>query len=62
MRRSGTQAEEFLLVTLWESLDAIRRFAGADAEAAVLPPAARALLVDAEPRATHYDVAVARTR
>jgi heme-degrading monooxygenase HmoA len=59
MRRPGGEGIDFLLVTLWESTEAITRFAGPDAERAVLPPEARALLATAEPRAAHYDVVVA---
>lgn len=52
---SGPRAV-FTVVTLWESLDAIRAFAGADADAAVVPPEARALLASYDDRAVHWDV------
>src|SRR2546423_13710844 len=51
--------DQFLVVTLWDSLDAIRRFAGADAEAAVVPGEAQAHLFAYEDRAVHYEVMVA---
>jgi heme-degrading monooxygenase HmoA len=47
---------EFQIVTVWESLDAIKTFAGEDAEVAVVPSVAQAMMVEFEPRATHYEV------
>lgn len=57
LRQPRGDAVDFLVLTLWESIDAIRRFSGPDAEAAVLPPEALALLATADPRARHYEVA-----
>ncbi len=47
---------EFLVVTRWESLDAIARFAGADAELAVVPAKAAAMMIEYDQRARHYEV------
>ena len=47
---------EFQIVTVWESLDAIRAFAGPDAEAAVVPPVAQQFLVSYDSRAVHYEL------
>lgn len=47
---------EFLILTRWESLAAIRRFAGADTEAAVVPARVAAMMLDYERRACHFDV------
>jgi heme-degrading monooxygenase HmoA len=47
---------EFLVATRWESLDAIAKFAGADAEAAVLPAKAAAMMIEYDPRARHFEV------
>jgi heme-degrading monooxygenase HmoA len=47
---------EFLVVTRWDSLDAIVRFAGADPEAAVVPAKAAAMLIEYDPRARHFEV------
>ena len=42
---------------MWfESLDSVRAFAGDDYEAAVVPPAARAVLARFDARSQHYDV------
>ncbi len=46
----------FQVVTLWESMDAIRRFAGDDPEVAVVPPEARALLASFDERVRHFEI------
>lgn len=47
---------EFLVVTRWDSLDAIARFSGADPEAAVLPAKAAAMMIEYDDRARHFEV------
>jgi mannose-6-phosphate isomerase-like protein (cupin superfamily) len=47
---------EIVVVTRWESLDAIRAFAGDDVEAAVVEPAARAVLDDFDDRVRHIEL------
>jgi heme-degrading monooxygenase HmoA len=54
-RRAGGRAY-FLLVTFWDSLDAIRAFAGDDAERARYYPEDDAFLLEKEPFVTHYEV------
>ena len=56
LRRDVPNGTEFQIITVWESLDAIRSFAGQDAELAVVPPAVRKMMVEFEGRATHYEV------
>ena len=51
-------AVEFVVVNLFESLDAVKRFAGPDFAVAVFEPEARRLLSKVEPRAAHYEVRV----
>jgi hypothetical protein len=58
LRRHAAGIVELTVVTLWESVDAIVRFAGPDAEAAVVPPDARALLLTFDDRAIHWEVAL----
>ena len=48
--------QEFIVVTFWESMDAIRQFAGADPEQAVVEPEARAVLTEYDQRVRHYEV------
>jgi heme-degrading monooxygenase HmoA len=47
---------EFLVVTRWESLDAIAKFAGVDPEVAVVPAKAAAMMIEYDPRASHFEV------
>ena len=58
LRRDVDEEIEFVTVTLWQSLDAVRAFAGEDYEAAVVPPEARALLSRFDERSTHYETLV----
>jgi heme-degrading monooxygenase HmoA len=54
-RRLGNGIE-FLIITEWESLDAIGRFAGADLEAAVVPAEAAAMMIEYDQRVRHFVV------
>ena len=47
---------EFVTLMWFESLEAVGAFAGKDYEAAVVPPAARALLCRFDSRSAHYEV------
>jgi len=47
---------EFLVVTRWESVDAIAKFSGADPEAAVVPAKAAAMMIEYDRRARHFEV------
>ena len=51
----GAYEVEFVTVTWFESLEAVRAFAGEDYEAAVVSPAARALLTSFDARSRHYE-------
>jgi heme-degrading monooxygenase HmoA len=56
LRRPGADGEvEFVTVTLFASLDAVRAFAGEDYETPVIEPEAQRLLSHYEDRAVHYD-------
>ena len=57
-RRDDGDEVEFLVVTRFESIEAVRRFAGPDYETPVIEPAARRLLVRTEPQARHYETVV----
>lgn len=56
LRRDHGQEVEFVTIMWFSSLAAVRAFAGTDYEAAVVPPAARALLRRFDPRSAHYEV------
>ena len=49
---------EFVTVTLFDSLDAVREFAGEDYEQAVVPPEAARLLTRFDERSRHYETRV----
>jgi heme-degrading monooxygenase HmoA len=51
---------EFVTVTYFESLDAVRAFAGDDYEAAVVPEEARKVLARFDERSRHYEVLARR--
>lgn len=55
LRRNGAQEVEFITITLFDSMEAIRAFAGADDEVAVVPPEARKLLARFDERSAHYE-------
>ncbi len=59
LRRVDDRHAEFLLVSLWDSVEAIRRFAGADIERAVFYPRDNDFLIARETRVTHYEVRLA---
>jgi heme-degrading monooxygenase HmoA len=56
LREDGADAIEFLVLTRWESMDAVRTFAGADPGHAVVEPEAAAALVSYDRRVRHYQV------
>ncbi len=49
---------EFLFISLWESFDAVRRFAGEDMEKAVYHPKDKEFLLELEPKVKHFEVLV----
>ena len=55
-RRSLDAEVEFVTVMWFDSLEAVRAFAGEDYEVAVVPPSARALLSRFDARSQHYEV------
>ena len=56
LRRLDGEQAEFLLITLWESWEAIKRFAGDDVERSVYYPEDDAYLLEREAHVTHYEV------
>jgi len=56
LRREVPEGVEFLIVTTWHSLDAIRAFAGANIEVAVVPEKAQAMMIDYDRVVRHYEV------
>lgn len=58
LRRNSADEVEFVTVTMFTSLDAVRRFAGEDYETAVLHPQAARLLSRYDPKSVHYEIAI----
>jgi hypothetical protein len=56
LRNDGVAESEFVVVNLFESLDAVRQFAGDNYAVPVFEPEAKRLLIRFEPQAMHYDV------
>jgi heme-degrading monooxygenase HmoA len=56
LRRTLDSGIEFVIVTRWESLDAIQRFAGVDAERAVVPDPVQDMMIDYDRWVRHYEV------
>lgn len=58
LERAASDAVEIIVLTFWRSLDAIRGFAGADLDGAVVAEEAAALLTQFDRRVRHYEVVV----
>jgi hypothetical protein len=56
LRLDGPAECEFVVINLFESIEAVKAFAGPDYGTAVFEPEARALLSRIETVAHHYDV------
>jgi heme-degrading monooxygenase HmoA len=60
LRRDREDEVEFVTLTLFDSLDAVRAFAGEDFEMAVVSQEARKLLARFDQRSMHYEVALSQ--
>ena len=56
LRRIEGDQTHFLLISLWESSGAIRKFAGPDLEKARYYPEDEEFLLELEPQVRHYEV------
>ncbi len=56
LRRTEGDETHFVLTTLWESVEAIKRFAGEDYERARYYPEDAQYLLEQEPFVLHYEV------
>jgi heme-degrading monooxygenase HmoA len=57
LRRDVGENTEIVTLSLWESLDAVKAFAGEDYETAVFYPEDDRFLVECDERTSHYEVA-----
>jgi heme-degrading monooxygenase HmoA len=56
LRNDDGEDVAFVTITRFDSLDAVREFAGDDYEVAVIEPEARALLSRFDERSAHYEI------
>ena len=62
LRRVYESKAEFTLISLWDSYEAIRAFAGPEYEKAVYYPEDRKFLIELDPHVTHWEVLAAPSR
>jgi heme-degrading monooxygenase HmoA len=60
LRRNVGAEVEFVTIMRFDSLAAVREFAGDDYEVAVVPPKARAVLAHFDDRSQHYELRAER--
>ncbi len=60
LRRKVGEEMEFVTIMLFDSLDAVREFAGEDYEAAFVPDKAREVLSRFDERSQHYEIRAKR--
>jgi len=58
LRREVIGEVEFITIMTFESLDAVREFAGEDYERAVVPEKARAMLSHFDEQSQHYEIRI----
>ena len=56
LERAEGDVTHFVTLSFWTDMDAIRRFAGADAEVAKYDPEDAEFLLEYEPTVLHYEV------
>lgn len=61
LRRALGDEVEFVTIMWFDTLDAVRAFAGEDHEVAVVPPKARAVLSRFDARSQHYEIRVEKS-
>jgi len=55
LRRESGSEVEFITITYWENMEAVREFAGPEGTHAVVPVEAQKLLNRYDPASVHYD-------
>jgi heme-degrading monooxygenase HmoA len=54
--REVNAGTEFLVITLWDSLEVIRQFSGPDITRAIVPAPVQEMMVNYDQTAVHYDL------
>lgn len=62
LRRADGDAVEFTFVSFWDSMEALRRYAGEDAERPKYYPEDRAALLELPERVDHHELVDAQVR
>lgn len=57
LRRTEGDRTEFIVLSFWDSVEAVKRFAGDDIERAVFYPEDERFLVARDEHVTHYEIA-----
>ena len=58
LQKERAEDVEILVMTFWESMEAIHQFAGDNAEVAVVAPAAQSILNSFDAVVSHYEVMI----
>ena len=56
LKREVDEGIEFLIITVWQSLDAIKAFAGENLTEAVVPQNVQDMMITFDTHATHYEI------
>ncbi|MDB5091020.1 MAG: hypothetical protein JWR09_5014 [Mucilaginibacter sp.] len=56
LKREVPGGVDFLIITVWQSMEAIQQFAGNDVDVAVVPDAVSEMMVSFDKTALHYEV------
>lgn len=56
LKREVERGAEYLVITVWKSLDAIQQFAGETPDRAVIPPEVHAMTLEYDLIVSHYEV------
>ena len=59
LRHPINEGVEFVVLTLWDSMEAVQKFAGQNLDQAVVEPEAKSVLIGFDDFVTHYDVVCA---
>jgi heme-degrading monooxygenase HmoA len=56
LKRPVASGIEFLIITVWESYESIKQFAGAQVAASVVPAVVRKMMIEFDETVSHYEV------
>jgi hypothetical protein len=57
-QRNTVKGVEFLIITTWQSVDAIKKFAGEAFDTAVVPKRVQDMMVEFDEKAEHYKLII----